>query len=143
MKLNLKIMRANEVLPINFTIRAFILLIQALLELIVKVLIIRLEAGEDDQAAQGNHEEEALVEEFTVLEHPFVVALEVVAFHNKDLAKLLVEVDNTLDLEVASCKEEVDSNHRIVDRSSPQEVAGNNSQGDKHQLEEDAYILGQ
>jgi hypothetical protein len=51
MKLNLKIMRANEVLPINFTIRAFILLIQALLELIVEVLIIRLEAGEDDHAA--------------------------------------------------------------------------------------------
>lgn len=59
------------------------------------------------------------MEEFTVLEHPFVVALEVVAFHNKDLAKHLVEVDNTLDLEEASCREEVDSNHRIVDRSSP------------------------
>ena len=117
--MNLKIMRANEVLPINFTIRAFILLIQALLELIVKVLIIRLEAEEDGLAAYGNHEEEALVEEFTVLEHPFVVALEVVAFHNKDLAKHLVEVDNTLDLEEASCREEVDSNHRIVDRSSP------------------------
>ena len=117
--MNLKIMRANEVLPINFTIRAFILLIQALLELVVEVLIIRLEAGEDDQEGLGNHEEEALVEEFTVLEHPFVVALEEVAFHNKDLAKLLVEVDNSLDLEVASCKEEVDSNHRIVDRSSP------------------------
>ena len=59
------------------------------------------------------------MEEFTVLEHPFVVALEVVAFHNKDLAKHLVEVDNTLDLEVASCKEVVDSNHRTVNRSSP------------------------
>jgi|LauGreDrversion4_2_1035121.scaffolds.fasta_scaffold288964_2 hypothetical protein len=40
MKLNLKFMIVNEVLPIKFTIRAFILLIQALLVLAVKLLII-------------------------------------------------------------------------------------------------------
>ncbi len=142
MKLNLKFMIVNEVLPIKFTIRAFILLIQALLVLAVKLLIIGQAVVEDDLVALGNHEE-ALVEEFTVLELPFEEALEGVAFHNKGLAKHLVAVNNSLDLVVASCKEEVDSNHHIVIHSNPQEVADNNSLEDMHQLEEDAYILGQ
>lgn len=116
--MNLKFMIVNEVLPIEFTIRAFILLIQALLVLAVKMLIIGLGAVEDDLVALGNHEE-ALVEEFTVLELPFKEALEGVAFHNKDLAKHLVAVNNSLDLVVASCKEEVDSNHHIVIHSNP------------------------
>lgn len=117
--MNLKFMIVNEVLPIEFTIRAFILLIQALLMLAVKLLIIGLAEEEDDLVALGNREEEALVEEFTVLELPFKEALEGVAFHNKDLAKHLVAVNNSLDLVVASCKEEVDSNHHIVIHSNP------------------------
>jgi hypothetical protein len=112
-------MIANEVLPINFTIRAFILLILALLVLAVKVLIIVKVVVEDDLEALGIHEVEASGEEFTVLELPFEGASEEEAFRNKDLTKHLVEVDNSLDLEVASCKEEVDSSHRIVTRSNP------------------------
>ena len=66
-----------------------------------------------------------------------------VAFRNMDLTKLQVEVDNSLGLVAASCMEKVDSNHRIIDRSSPQEEADNNSLEDMHQLEEDACILAQ
>ena len=73
---------------------------------------------EDDLVALGNHEE-ALEEGFTVLELPFEEALEGVAFHNKGLAKHLVAVNNSLDLVVPSCKEEVDSNHHIVIHSNP------------------------
>ena len=112
------ILKVNEVLPINFTIRAFILSILALL-VPAEVVIIGLAQVVDVLVALGNHVEEAFLEGFTVLELPFEEALEVVAFRSKDLAKHLVEVDNTLDLEEASCKEEVDSNHHIVDCSSP------------------------
>ena len=142
MKQNLQILKVNEVLPINFTIRAFILLILALL-VPAEVLIIGLVEVEDDLVALGSHVEEAFLEGFTVLELPFEEALEVVAFRNKDLAKHLAEVDNIPDLVVASYKEGVDSNHRIIARSNPQEVVDNNSLEDMHQLEEDAYNLGQ
>ena len=84
-----------------------------------EVVIIGLEEVEDGLVALGNHVEEAFLEEFTVLELPFEEALEVVAFRSKDLAKHLVEADNILDLVVASYKEGVDSNHRIIARSNP------------------------
>ncbi len=116
--MNLMFLIANEVLPVKFTIRAFILLILALLVLAIKVLIVRLVVAEDDLVALGSREE-VLVEGFTVLELPFEEALEVAAFHNMGLAKHLGEVNNNLDLVVASCKEEVDSNHRIVIHSNP------------------------
>jgi hypothetical protein len=84
-----------------------------------EVVIIGLAQVVDVLVALGNHVEEAFLEGFTVLELPFEEALEVVAFRSKDLAKHLVEVDNILDLVVASCKEGVNSNHRIIARSSP------------------------
>jgi hypothetical protein len=74
---------------------------------------------EDGLEALRNHEVEPLEEVFTVQGLLTEEALEVVAFRNMDLAKLQVEVDNSLGLVAASCMEKVDSNHHIIDRSSP------------------------
>ena len=119
MKSNLKIMRVNEVLPISFIVLAFILLIQALPELLVKSLTIELEEVEIGLEASHIHEEEASEEEFTDLELPFEEALEEVAFRNKDLTMHLVVADNNLSQVVASCREEADSNLHIIDCSNP------------------------
>ena len=132
MKSNLKIMRVNEVLPISFIVLAFILLIQALPELLVKSLTIELEEVEIGLEASDIHEVEAFEEEFADLELPFVEALEEVAFRNKDLTMHLVVADNNLSQVVASCREEADSNLHIIDYSNPLEEVDNNSLEDRH-----------